>query len=1156
MSTSDTQQPPGGDNGNATTGGDNLASIHKEIATHQQHAAGCCNTSTSYIHVYHHNSDCTAGQGASASSCTTPKNDNNKEDEDRDSGSSPFGFVKQLFDNLKPLAPSHSRKEKRRGSKSDADDTEEDFAPDDHDRDSDGDGDEQEYSHKNKRKTGKGKGRSHRNSNEVDDTADAYSDTADTDNDSTDAENDTANGDSGDMDWEDDLVPPPPPTKKVWSGLDGVAVMAFGVATPLLLTAMSMASCPKRITLVLLNHPVETIIELLLLFAIPLANYRLWTSICKNDMRFSMLRGLLVGAAIATSVIVAGFSFAAIPAGYQELQSSIGTDFSTGFFFIGIQALVTAAIGLYLMNRSRLNREFSSSKTRIIAYTVVGFVVGLAAFAGAEVRSWCVRLAEQQAMSSDETERMKGLTTLRSMDTERELRMETSDARAAGIAGLFIPVKHSEMSKLYFTVCGKPLGDENSADFSSMSDDYLQRHVVGSQVKGLALARSAFNGLISPDALTSTINWTYVFRNDTESPQEARAEIALPPGAVINGLTVWKNGDPLDAAFAAAGKAEGAEQINWVNVGHDNPAIVTDLGRGRYLFHCYPIPHDEQLKVNMSIVVPLKLETLDSTSLTFPRFIASNFNLDGEHSLTVESPEGLSSRQKNISFSKGLQGRSVLSGTLERSQLEHTPLVVSAKRAPSMTPVATLDKRATEQEIKRWKDEEERKRLEEEAKKKEDEHQVVLMIDGARGVQQQLEDVKTIFNREKKAKKAAKKQPPLPRFAVRTITEVVTKAPKRLLVVIDGSGSIKDHIKEIKSALEAVPDSVPVWVRVASRETSVLSKPTPLKVALKELDNATFAGGQDNLRAVVGAAEMAGETEGGAVLWIHGPQPGLNKDIFIMSPFRAHPSFFELALDTGCTDTIEYFKNHAEVGPFSPIPRTENLKEDLNDFFLKWQAGRREFVVNYSLTDKPAKECKLLDGRDKNEVLQLNARSMVEKAIREKQPSKAARIAVAYQFVSPVSCVAVIGSAAQSTSMTDSTEIQSEEVVDAFSADGSAPTLQGATNGTIGAQGKDATMIMGVNTAGTVRVNNLANLEALLNMICNLIELAALMFGSVIILHGLVIRKTVKHFLGMRARFTPGMRLAIGALVIIGGCMVPGLVNWFVASARDANLFS
>src|SRR5690349_17492358 len=45
--------------------------------------------------------------------------------------------------------------------------------------------------------------------------------------------------------------------------------------------------------------------------------------------------------------------------------------------------------------------------------------------------------------------------------------------------------------------------------------------------------------------------------------------------------------------------------------------------------------------------------------------------------------------------------------------------------------------------------------------------------------------------------------------------------------------------------------------------------------------------------------------------------------------------------------------------------------------------------------------------------------------------------------------------------------------------DSMAPKLQGATHGTIGPQGADATYITGVNTAGTVRVNNLANLEAL-----------------------------------------------------------------------------
>ncbi len=61
--------------------------------------------------------------------------------------------------------------------------------------------------------------------------------------------------------------------------------------------------------------------------------------------------------------------------------------------------------------------------------------------------------------------------------------------------------------------------------------------------------------------------------------------------------------------------------------------------------------------------------------------------------------------------------------------------------------------------------------------------------------------------------------------------------------------------------------------------------------------------------------------------------------------------------------------------------------------------------------------------------------------------------------------------------------------------DSLAPKLQGAANGTIAPQGADATYITGVNTAGTVRVNNLANLEALLNILANGMEILGIAWG-------------------------------------------------------------
>jgi len=111
-----------------------------------------------------------------------------------------------------------------------------------------------------------------------------------------------------------------------------------------------------------------------------------------------------------------------------------------------------------------------------------------------------------------------------------------------------------------------------------------------------------------------------------------------------------------------------------------------------------------------------------------------------------------------------------------------------------------------------------------------------------------------------------------------------------------------------------------------------------------------------------------------------------------------------------------------------------------------------------------------------------------------------------------------------------------------------APQLQGATNGTIGPQMDDATYVTGVNTAGTVRVNNLANLEALLNIIANGMEILAIAWGGPTMIMG---------FMHMAAGTQDSMkRVLFGAAGVTGGLATPGCINWLVASARDANLFS
>ena len=113
---------------------------------------------------------------------------------------------------------------------------------------------------------------------------------------------------------------------------------------------------------------------------------------------------------------------------------------------------------------------------------------------------------------------------------------------------------------------------------------------------------------------------------------------------------------------------------------------------------------------------------------------------------------------------------------------------------------------------------------------------------------------------------------------------------------------------------------------------------------------------------------------------------------------------------------------------------------------------------------------------------------------------------------------------------------------------GAAPTLAGATNGTIGPNAADSTAITGLNTAGTVRVNNLANLEALLNIIANGMEILGIAWGGPTMIMG---------FMHMAAGTQNAMSKVLhGAAGVTGGLATPGCINWLVASARDANLFS
>lgn len=947
-------------------------------------------------------------------------------------------------------------------------------------------------------------------------------------------------------------------------------------------------SIPKRLTLVLLNHPLETIIELSLIVAVPLANYLIWSAISRNTFRFNLWKGLALGGAIGTSLLTAAICIAAVFGG-QQLQGEIGTAFATGFTWIALLFLLAATASIYLANKTRLTHDFDKSRMRILSVTIAGAVMSVLAFVAAEARPWYIRIAEGKALSNTPSERQEGWKILRALNPEREILMECSDARAAGLCGLFLPIKTSNQHELYFSLTGKPYSFKDIAnnDLSSMPDDYLSQHVVGDKVPGLSMTRSSITGLMHPNSLSSTLDWTFVFKNKTQSPQEARAELGLPPGAVITGLTLWNKGEPGEASFAASGKAEKYVTSNHV-AGHDSPAIVSDLGHGRMLLHCYPVRDAEELKVRVTMVMPLKPDGSTGSTLALPRLIAENFEIGDEHQIRLRSSELLGSTCKSFSKGTNPDGTQAIFGSLTKEQIESANVLVTAQRSEFKKPIIVLDKLAIEFQ----KEEDNLKAAREERAKhtrsvhRLDSEILSVSIDGSRSIQKQFEELTNALEKRATVKGSKKKtqiKAVKPKYVVETVSKIAAPAPKNLLIVVDGSSTIKEYRSELVRALNSIPENVPTKLLIASGDEK-----TPVAVSIKEgikqLASEEFVGGHDNLKSVVKAAELAGETNRGSVLWIHGPQPILNQEIYIMSPYVSAPTFYELPLGAGDTDTFDFFKNHSEIGPFSQVPRvSRSVSEDLGNFFSKWKANQNGYEVRLAqVTDKPDQSVTATP-EEARELLALHANQEVKDLVLSRHIRKSARVAVAYGLVTPVSCAIVshtnnndidIDDSALAnrlpsggdafTSSRNGVEGYNSQATAEYRADGSgdalyggsAHTLSGATNGTIGPQGSDATFVTGVNTAGTVRVNNLANLEALLNIIANLSEVALALVGAIVVLHALVSRSVIVDVLGQEIEVGRFQRIAFGLGLIVLGLAFPGSINWFVASARDANLFS
>ena len=271
-----------------------------------------------------------------------------------------------------------------------------------------------------------------------------------------------------------------------------------------------------------------------------------------------------------------------------------------------------------------------------------------------------------------------------------------------------------------------------------------------------------------------------------------------------------------------------------------------------------------------------------------------------------------------------------------------------------------------------------------------------------------------------------------------------------------------------------------------------------------------------------------------------------------------------------------------------PVTRNGKLANDLKRFLGDWKTGGKHYSVQLNhLYEKPT--CPIIEGKESEDLVTLCAANACKELLAGHKKSLAAQTATNYHIVTPVTAAVVLERASdyerfgmKQVTPQSARSTQSNDSLSGFGgseatlADGASlvddttpslmaprhyragqavvpmlqgatfgttgPQLQGAINGTVGPQGADVTYVSGLNTSGSVRVNNLANLEAALNILANGIEILGVSFGIAFCLRAASSKK---------AKFA-----YLGAAMMLAGWMTPGLINWLVASARDSNLFN
>lgn len=894
----------------------------------------------------------------------------------------------------------------------------------------------------------------------------------------------------------------------LWYGFSGVFVMLFGVFFQFAYSVILVLSSTHMFHAVL-----DTLVVISLV--VPFGNFLSWQAIRQNRKSLPNLRRFISG--LSCFCQIACFAYANL------LWSPLCV-------WVSLFTVPFLIITLRLSHKiwSQQSPE-NSKKEKVVVASAVGIAAAFCLLPaydklGDSLAAFALTFPEAQIRSH-------AFEKLQNDDAAESLLASASPNCSSLSPQKALPISPALGADAFYRLTGSPVCAVPD-DRGGMEDAFYTVPGIGPKSLFLNLSKSSLNSSFDSKNLSARFDWSFTFNNSGCGPgKEARLRIMLPPGAAVSSLKLfspptgphtpapaWQQNVPATVAESSTVGAFTALQKTYAAEAErlKDPVLVSALEGSTILLQAAPVLHGAPIKVQLSMVAPVSVPQKNSKSLEapLPRIIDSNLS-------SLVSPNYKLSPDSSIVRENGVD-TAVSFRMNQPVELESRPIY----RFSSASGEETL-------------------------------------------VQRRLSSKPAHF-------------------------------PERLVIALDGSAGNLRAGKNLAAAVKMLPPGFVSKLVLADplRGIEVYDS----SVALFAINTTVYQGGDNNWDLLAAAVNVA-RKEKADVLWVHASKPWAEVSSAESWPTK-YPNNPQCPHDIAglCNNSVKVYDFQGEQGmneiverihasggdlsPFIPVELRDGQVE-LKELFAAWTSSdKTEKRFEYDVVPSLAGSVKV-EAESNDDSLLIARQHEVELLAAEGKRNAAEALALKYQALSPYTgrmCSNAIPDTDPAVpalkhqrrrfpTIAQPLPVQQPHVSmphvsmpnvsmpkhrhhhhrrttgGGAGANANATTrsgllgdgrLQGASSGTIPG------MTGVINTTGTVRVNNLAVAESVLNFVANGIEIIFLAWG---------VPSAVVGLLQLNTR-SGRLRAWLGVVFAVIGLSVPGLVNWLVASTRDGGGFS